>query len=382
MARITIPPLTSRTAITSLSLCLVATSGCSDPLLGEFVERRGLRSYLHASEVFAVRDPSFDEIWDDEAGVTVFRSMPPSGTVTGWGWDIVRLVEPELSFGRGSSQVMEAIVGESRPLWIGSEWPPSIVESRAITAFARSAMYAKVLFPPLPLPDGLLTMLTPEERQVLAADVVAYFCLIDIEELELLLWGMPVRHLVVASFNFSVLEEEDVDHRRSFRSFLARVVLDPRNRYRQLATDGHLPSVEGIRFQWDGRPWVVSTDKVLGLSHRIDYVRLLETVTTGRFADDTSPDARMKMFVDLHAKNCSTFETSVVERTEDDVLFEWSCNGCEQWQRTQEIHRLVSRGAVLYMLAYARSHPTLWSDRRRYDEWTTIIRNAEFDTVP
>ena len=177
-------------------------------LLGELSDE----TYVHVSGVFSVRTPSFSRIEDSQAGVKFIRTMPPVGTIVAG--DQVSFLKPDLSAGRNQAQIVEAFVEE----YSNSLYPPrsglsaTIVESRATTVLGRIGLYAKVNLPQFP--GTGMTVITAEGQ--LEADFVLHLHLINIEDLGLLQRSMPVRHLLVSSFQNVPMQREDVDDHMRF----------------------------------------------------------------------------------------------------------------------------------------------------------------------
>ena len=97
-----------------------------------------------------------------------------------------------------------------------------------------------------------------------------------------------------------------------------------------------------------------------------------EMVSSGRFKDPVSPQAMYGIIKFGVLLGCSSAHVSVIEETDDSILFEWWQDDCGGIPAQHEIRRICADRRGTYTLSYVqKTHQMSSADRTR---WISIIK--------
>jgi hypothetical protein len=135
------------------------------------------------------------------------------------------------------------------------------------------------------------------------------------------------------------------------------------------------------RFKLDSATWQLGYEGEDGDQALREYVPKRQTVnhwtemvSSVRFKDPVSPQAMYGIIKFGILLGCSSAHVSVIEETDDSILFEWWQDDCGGNPAQHEIRRICAGARGTYSLSYVQKTHQMSSVER--DRWISIIKAA------
>jgi len=135
-------------------------------------------------------------------------------------------------------------------------------------------------------------------------------------------------------------------------------------------------------FNFDGRPWQVGYQATNGRLVIREYVLPGETVhtwtelvTSYYELKNISVNAWFEEFTTLMSQRCPSTRFSIIEESNDTIIYEWKHDGCQTEPPQHDIQRLVRGRRGILSLSYIQKTRLLVPETRGV--WLSIIRAAE-----
>ncbi|MGI0035505.1 MAG: DUF4124 domain-containing protein [Nitrososphaera sp.] len=139
-------------------------------------------------------------------------------------------------------------------------------------------------------------------------------------------------------------------------------------------------------FTFDSGAWHVGYQETDGQQAIREYVLQGETVhnwrklVTSLYVNvDLTPKEFFQRLTQKGAEGCPSLKISVVEETQDMLIFEWGHNGCHAHPPQHEIRRISRSKPGILSLSFAEKGPLSTENR---NTWLSILRNAVVVKLP
>jgi hypothetical protein len=147
------------------------------------------------------------------------------------------------------------------------------------------------------------------------------------------------------------------------------------------ATDA--PKVpERWSFRFDARKWHLGHQAADGQQAIREYVlsgqtvqNWSELVTSHYVAGGVSPRALFKQFRRDLSRGCPSLRVSVIEESDDNILFEWQHEGCQGYPAQHELRRIKRGKTGTLVLSYVEKTKQLAAEKRT--AWLSIMKAAK-----
>lgn len=133
-------------------------------------------------------------------------------------------------------------------------------------------------------------------------------------------------------------------------------------------------------FTFDSRPWQLGHQAADGQHAIREYVLQGETVNdwrelvTSLYGEvNLTPKAFFQQLTQKMAEGCPSLTMSVIEETQDTIIFEWGHNGCHGYPAQHEIQRISQGKSGILTLSYTKKGQLSTEDR---ETWLSILKIA------
>ncbi len=149
----------------------------------------------------------------------------------------------------------------------------------------------------------------------------------------------------------------------------------------QLATE--YAANEPWSFEFDGRNWKLGYSQAVGFQAIREYVLAGESVegwtelVTSIFAEvNLAPRAQYAQLIDSLSRGCPSLVHSMIEESDDSVLWEWRHEGCQGYPPQHSLTRAARRPMTTasFTLTYVAKTGELTPATR--ERWLAILRSA------
>jgi hypothetical protein len=134
-------------------------------------------------------------------------------------------------------------------------------------------------------------------------------------------------------------------------------------------------------FKFDDREWKLGYQAANRQEAAREYVLAGQTVenwkelvTSHYFAHGVPLHDYFEQFKAGLARGCPSLKVSVIEESEDDMLYEWRHDGCQGYPPQHQLDRLTRSGSGMLVLSFVEKTPELSEAKRT--AWLAILKAA------
>jgi hypothetical protein len=138
---------------------------------------------------------------------------------------------------------------------------------------------------------------------------------------------------------------------------------------------------ERWKFSFDNREWHLGNQAANRQEAVREYVPVSQTVedwkelvTSHYFARGVPLHDYFEQVKAGLSRGCPSLSTSVLEESEDTIIYEWRHNGCQGYPPQHQIDRASRSGKEMLVLSFVEKTPQLSEEKRT--AWLKILKDA------